>query len=84
MWREAASFPQLLSPCFFKDDDTAERPHPACLTAQPPQLRLASCPQAGLFTPLGHGHTCGWGTRVRTLQHATPALSSPLHLAPFL
>ena len=86
----AASFPTASeSPCSSKGDDAAERPCPACLTAQPPQLRPASRLQTSLFIPPGHGHTYGWDTRVHTLQHthtehATPALSSPLHLAPFL
>lgn len=90
MWRGAASFPTASeSSCSSKGDDAAERPRPACLTAHPPQLRPASRLQTGLFIPPGHGHIYGWDTRVHTLQHthtehATPALSSPLHLAPFL
>ena len=90
MWRGATSFPTAsVSPCSSKGDNAAERPRPDCLTAQFPQLRPASHLQTSLFIPPGHGHTYDWDICVHTLphthaKHATLALSSPLHLAPFL
>ena len=90
MWRGAASFPTpSVSLCSSKSDNAAERPHPDCLTAQPPQLRPASHLQTSLFIPPRHGHTYDWDVCMHTLphthaKHATLALSFPPHLAPFL